>query len=60
MPGPVAAAALKLVLELLPLAVEVLSAALAADDPKDAMLKARAAARMAGTRAARDASKVKR
>lgn len=53
MPSPVATAALKLVLELLPLAIEVLTAALSADDPKEAMVRARAAARMAAVKKAR-------
>lgn len=54
MPSPVAVQALKLILELLPLVVEIFTAALAADDPKDALVKARAAARMAGVKKTRD------
>lgn len=54
MPSPVAAQALKLVVELFPLVIEVLTAALAADDPKDALVKARAAARMAAVKKGRD------
>lgn len=54
MPSPVAAQALKLVIELLPLVIEVFTAALAADDPKDALVKARAAARMAAVKKGRD------
>jgi hypothetical protein len=56
MPSPVAAQALKLILELVPLVVEVFTAALAADDPKDALVKARAAARMAAVKKARGAA----
>lgn len=50
----VGAAAAKLLVELLPLLVQIAAEALKADDPKGALVKAKAAARMAAVKKGRD------
>lgn len=50
----VSTADVKLLTELLPLLVKVAVEALKADDPKDALVRARAAARMAAVKGGRD------
>ncbi len=56
MPSPVAVEAAKLVLSLLPELVKLLAEVLEADDPNEALVKARAAARMAGVKKGRGAA----